>query len=181
MKGAKLYVAILTPLALLLGFIMAIFAFNESWSQNHTSAYDPFLYMTLFCISIVFMISSYNHPEKIRELTIMFGKQIRLEHLLRLTCMLFGGVIVFGVNSPLYIVETLHLIFTGSAIISGYFMIIKYSQTKIGKIWSIAGVVFGVSGFLAAFLLHVYSIAWGEVIATIPFVIWMYNTWILKK
>lgn len=180
MKGSKLYVAILTPLALVLGLVMAVFNWNESWSQNHTSEYDPFLYATLFCISIVFMIASYEHP-KWDRMVWDIGKKIRLEHLLRLVSMLFGGVIVFGVNSPLWIVENLHLVFTGAAIFSGYVMIVTYAETKKGKIWASIGAGFGVVGFLGAFLMHWYSVATGEVLATIPFVIWIFSTWILKK
>jgi len=180
MKGAKLYAAILTPLALVLGIIMAIYGWNESWSQNHLSNYDPFLYMTLFCIATVFMIASYNHPDKTRMI-FNIGKNVRLEHILRLTSMLFGGVICFGVNSPLWIVETLHLVFTGLAIASGYAMIITYAETKKGKTYAVIGSILGVLGFLGAFVFHWYSIALGEVFATIPFVVWMGVTWIFKK
>lgn len=181
MKGKKLYVAVLTPLALLLGVLMALLDFNESWSQNHTTQYDPFLYMTLFCISIVFVVASYGHPDRLRKIASVFKKEIRLEHILRLTCLLFGGVIVFGVNSPLWFVETLHLAFTGFAIASGYFMIVTFAETSRGKLWAVLGLCFGVAGFLGGFLMKWYSIAWGEVLATIPFVIWMYATWILDK
>jgi hypothetical protein len=181
MKGGKLYVAILTPLALVLGTIMAIFGFAESWSQNHNSKYDPFLYATLFCISSAFIIASFHHTDKYRELTKLFGKSCRLEHFLRLVSMLFGGVIVFGVNSPIWIIETLHLVFTGLAIFVGYYMILVYPVTNKGKLWSIIGFVFGVLGFLAAFLFHTWSIAFGEVLASLPLTIWMYHTWILKK
>lgn len=181
MKGPKLNVAILTPLILVTGLVMAIFGWNESWSQNHLSPFDPFLYLTLFCISITFVTASYRHPNRYREVTKIAMWSIRLEHLLRLTSMLFGGVIVFGVNSPLWYVETLHLVFTGLAIISGYVMIITYPESDRGKTWALVGLVFGGLGFLLGFLFHFYSIALGEVLATIPFVIWMYKTWVLKK
>jgi hypothetical protein len=181
MKGAKLYVAILTPLALILGIVMAVFAWNESWSQNHNTVYDPFLYLTLFAISTTFITASYGHPDKFKEVTKIKKWSIRLEHLLRLVCLLFGGVIVFGVNSPVWWIETLHLAFTGAAIITGYIMVITYPTTNKGHIWAFIGTVFGGIGFLGAFIMGWYSVAFGEVLATIPFVVWMFYTWILKK
>lgn len=180
MKGAKLYVTTLTLLALAFGFVMALFGFNESWSQNHLSPYDPFLYATLFCISMTFLITSYHHPRYDREVTKIGKYSIRLEHLLRLVCLMFGGVIVFGVNSPFWIVETLHLAFTGLAIGIGYLMIMTYPETKRGHLWAFIGLIFGGAGFLLGFLFGFYSIALAEVIATIPFVVWMFNTWVLK-
>lgn len=180
MKGARLTVTITTLSALAFGLVMAIFGWNESWSQNHTSPYDPFLYLTLFCISMTFIIASYHHPKKYREVTKIGVYSIRLEHLLRLVCLLFGGVIVFGVNSPIWIVETLHLVFTGLAIGIGYLMIMTYPESKRGHFWSFVGLIFGGAGFLLGFLFHFWSIATGEVLATIPFIIWMFNTWILK-
>ena len=184
MKGAKLWVAILTPLALFLGIIMAAFGFNESWSQNHGTPYDPFLYLTLFFIAVAFIKASSHHPDKERQI-IKYGKKgkksVRLKHMLGLTCLFFGGVMAFGVNSPITWVAMAHLIFTGLGIGTGYAMIVTYPETKKGKLWAHIGFALGVAGFLGGFIFHFYSIAWAEVLATIPFVIWMFTTWIFKK
>lgn len=187
MKGARLHVAIYTTSSLLTGLLMAVLAWNESWSQNHSTEYDPFLYLTLVPILAAFLTASYKHPERLREITkvkkyLFWGKsqQIRVEHLLRLTGLFFGGVIVFGVNHPNWLVETLHLAFTGLAILTGYTMMLIYPESKKGRVWSWIGFVVGGSGFLMAFLFQSYSIAWGEVIASIPLAFWMFNTWIFK-
>ena len=191
MKGAKLTVAILTPLAIFLGVVMAVFQFSDSWSQNHYTENDPFLYLTLFCISSTFICARFRHPDRYREVTKVGKISVRLEHLVTLTFFLFGVVITFGVNNnaiaitsfwlvPDITVSFLHLVFTGLAIGSGYIMLMTYPESKKGHTWALIGLCFGGLGFILAYVFSLYSIAWGEVLAAIPFAVFMYVTWIRK-
>lgn len=176
MKGLKLNINICLVIALILGIVMAILNLYGSWSQHHLTAYDPFLYATLVCISFSFLMASAIHDDKYKVLTKVFGISYRLEHCFRLTAYFFAGVIVFGVNSPVEFIETLHFVFTGLGIVSGYIGFIFYSKTKKERIWSYIGTLIGIGGFVAGFLFKLYSTSWAEVIAAIPLAIWMYKS-----
>lgn len=176
MKGLKLNINICILLAFALGLVMAVLGIYESWSQHAGNAEDPMLYATLVFISFAFLMSSFAHPERYREITKVKGVSLRLEHFHRMTAYFFGGVIAFSVNSSFGFIETLHLLFTGLSIASGYFAMILYSESRKSKILTLVGFVLGVGGFLAAFLFKAYSIAWGEVIAAAPLAAWMYVT-----
>ncbi len=178
MKGAKLNVNILTALALLLGVLMALLNLYPSWSQTAGSNHDPLLYATLFCIATSFMIASFAHPQKRMNITKMWViGNFRLEHYFRVVSYLFGGVLAFSVNNEFEIVEILHLVFTGSAIAVGYLGLILYPTTQKGHLYSWIGFCLGVGGFLLGYVFGWYSIAWGEVIASIPLAIFMLVTW----
>lgn len=169
MKGAKLNIRILTGIAVALGLLMAILNIYPSWSQFAGTAEDPLLYSALFCISSIFMISSFSSENRDREITkIWLINSLSLGQCYRLVAYLFGGVITFSVNSQESIVEIAHLVFTGAAILFGYVALMTYPETKKGHLWALIGTIFGVGGFLLAFLFNVYSTAWGEVLAAIP-------------
>jgi len=176
MKGLKLNINICLATAILLGVIMALLNIHGSWSQHHLTAYDPFLYATLCCIAFSFLMASFAHAEKFKILTKVFGITYRLEHCFRLTAYFFAGVIVFGVNSALLIIENLHFIFTGLGILSGYIGLLLYSKTKKERLWSYIAVVIGIGGFIVGFVLKLYSTSWAEVIAAIPLAFWMYKS-----
>jgi len=178
MKHAKLNVYILTILAVALGVVMSILNLSPSWSQSAGNPHDFLLYGCLFCISSALMIASFTHPDKLEVISkFPLIKEFRLEHSLRLTAYLFGGVIAFSVNSELAIVESLHLISTGLAIASGYLGLMTYPISKKGHTWAFIGLCFGVGGFLIGFLTSIYSIAWGEVLAALPLSIFIIITW----
>ena len=178
MKNAKLNVYILTGITLVLGLLMAILNLSPSWSQSAGKPHDFLLYGCLFCISSALMIASFAHPEKDKEISkFPVMGQIRLSHSFRLTAYLFGGVIMCSVNSELWLIETLHLVFTGLAILSGYVGLVLYPETNKGHNWALVGLVFGVGGFLIGYLFNAYSIACGEVLASIPLAVFMIKTW----
>ncbi len=178
MKNAKLNVWILTGLTLLLGVLMAVLNLSPSWSQSAGNSHDFLLYGCLFCISSALMIASFAHPEKDKEISkFPILGTIRLEHSFRLTAYFFGGVIACSVNSELWLIETLHLIFTALAITSGYVGLMLYPDTNKGHTYALIGFIFGVGGFLIGYIFGWYSIAWGEVLASIPLAVFMLKTW----
>lgn len=176
MQGLSLNIKICSILAFVIGLTMAILNLYESWSQHAGTVYDPMLYVTLFLIAMAFIMASFEHVNKYRVVMKLFIMEVRVEHLLRLTAYLFGGVIVFSVNSDSSVISTLHLFFTGFAIASGYLLMLTYPKTKTGYMWAVIGAVFGGCGFLLAYLFHTYSVAWGEVLAAFPLAIWIYKT-----
>lgn len=182
MKGLLLNIKICTISAFVIGVVMAILNLYNSWSQHAGTNHDPILYSTLFLIAIGFMMSSFEHPDKARVLNKIFvpfksGKMdLRVEHLLRVISYLFGGVLTFSVNSEIAFVSTMHLIFTGLAIGMGYVLILTYSTNAQNKTLSIVGVSLGAAGFLLAYFFNLYSVAWGEVIASIPLLVWIHKT-----
>lgn len=186
MKGAKLYAAIFTPVALALGTVMAIKNWAESWSQNHSGEYDWMLNGTLICIILTFWSVRFAHPEKNREITKIFGKSYKLKHAATLTALLFCGVLMFGVNNHTELifgitVSDLHIFFTASAIASGYMMIMTYPQSKRGHTWALIALIIGVGGFVLGYVFKLYSISWGEVWAASPIAAFMSVTWLFKK
>ena len=177
MRGYKLNVFVLSGIALFFGVLMAVLNIYPSWSQTAGTNHDPLLYSTLFCIASSFMIASFGHPEKKRELTKFFiVGSFSLGQCFRLTSYFFGGVIAFSVNNEFSIIETFHLIFTGLGILTGYIGLITYPETKKGHTWAFIGTCLGLGGFLVGFLTNIYSISWGEVLAAIPLAIWMNMT-----
>ena len=174
MRGALLHTRILSGIALSLGILMAILNLYPSWSQTAGTVHDPLLYATLFCISSIFMIASYNSPNIDRVITkIWLIGTLKLGQLYRLVSYMFGGVIAFSVNNEVPFIEYLHLIFTGLAIFWGYIGLVTYPETKKGKVWALIGFIFGVVGFLGGFVLNLYSVAWAEVLAATPLAIWV--------
>jgi hypothetical protein len=177
MKGAVLHIKILISLALVLGIIISIVPLGPSWSQLHLTNNDTFLYATLFCIIAAFFKSASHHPEKKKEITKLFKHtSFRLEHSFNWMAYLFGGVIILGVNSPTFLIEIGHFVFTGAAILLGYITLLIYPETNSGKRWSYFGVLYGLGGFVMGFIFNFYSTAWAEVFAAIPLAIFLFKT-----
>lgn len=176
MKNNIFKIKAFSTLALAIGILMAsVNIFAPSWSQNAGTSLDPFLYATLILISFSFLISSSAHPQSLREITkFPFNISFKLKHAHTAIALFFGGVIIFSVNNTS--VEWLHLLFTALAIGTGYVTMLIYPETINGKMWAWIGFIIGIGGFLLGFLFHTYSIAYGEVIAAIPLVIWNYVT-----
>ena len=172
MKGIKLITRICIVVAFVIGVFMALLNLYPSWSQYAGNAEDPFLYATLFLICLSFYGASVVHSKRYKILFWIKSTDIRFEHLARVVAFLFGGVLIFSVNSPVKFIEILHLIFTGSAIGIGYVLLWFYTK----KVWSFIGVCFGVIGFVLGFVFNLYSTAWAEVLAALPLGIFMYMT-----
>ena len=177
MKGAKLNVRILSIVALLLGTLMAVLNLYPSWSQTAGTIHDPLLYATLVSIFGIFMISSLTLWQSEVEITKILWIRLGLGQAFRLIAYLFAGVIIFSVNNEYWLVEYLHLIFTGSAILFGYIAMITYPKFKREKLLALVGSLFGVTGFLLGFVFDTYSVAWAEVIAATPLAIWVNYLW----
>jgi hypothetical protein len=157
---------------------MAVINVYPSWSQFAGQSLDPFLYLTLGLITLAFYGSSFDHPKQHRHLFNLFKTlDVRFEHIARFTAFMFLGVLTFSVNSPIKAVEVLHFIFTGLGIGFGYLLLLFYFKTNRTRLWSYVGVSFGVVGFLLGFLFNIYSIAWAEVIASLPLAIFLYLTY----
>lgn len=173
MKGLKLNIRIGIIVAFTIGLAMALLNLYPSWSQYAGNVQDPMLYATLFTIANVFMMSSFGDTKHIFQI----GKMdVRFEHLSRIIAYMFAGVIVFSVNSESDLVYTLHLIFTALSIGTGYLLLLFYYDDQRGRTLAIAGTAFGIVGFLIGFIFGLYSIAWAEVIASIPLAIFLWNT-----
>lgn len=178
MRSAKLNVFIGTALAVSIGFIMAILNLAPSWSQLAGTLHDPLMYGTLGLITVVFITASWEHPKRFKEITkLPKGRGFRLEHSFRYTSYMFLGIIAFSVNSPTWWVETLHLVFTALALFSGYSGLMMYPDTVKGHNWAIAGLVFGIGGFVLGYVFNLWSIGWGEALAALPLGIFMLVTW----
>ena len=169
MKGAKLHINVLIPLVLVTGIIAAVIGLL-SWSQGADTEFEPLLYCILFAIGYAFIHSYHIHPDKERPITRLWT--IRLKHAHITTAYAFALVGIFSIWSY----DTLHLISTGFAIGVGYFALVTYPETKEGKGWAYIGSILGIGGFLLGFLFHIWSVAWGEVIAAIPLAVQMFYT-----
>lgn len=183
MKGLDLIIKILLYIALILGVLMAVLNYKNSWSQLHFTAYDPLLNATLLSIVLTFYSASTKVKDRYKEITaIYFLKHrisYRLEHALRVTAFLFAGVLVFGVNNPSDLlgvtVHDLHFVFTGLAIVSGYLTLILHAETKKDRICSGILTAFGLTGFALGFLFNLYSVSWAEVLAALPMAVFIYK------
>jgi len=178
MKRAILNVRILTAISLVLGLLMAVLNLYPSWSQYAGTMHDPLLYSTLVCISSLFMISGFTNPNKEVEITkIWLLGRITLGQCFIAVAYLFGTVITFSVNNPSKIIEALHLAGTGSAILFGYVAMVTYHRSKRAQLIALIGAIVGILGFVGGFVLKIYSVAWGEVVAAIPLAIFVNLTY----
>ena len=169
MKGAKLHINVLILLVLVVGIIAAVIGLL-SWSQGADTEFEPLLYCILFSVAFAFIFSYCVHPDKERPITKKWT--IRLKHVHITMAYAFAFVGIFSIWSY----DTLHLISTGFAIGTGYFAMVTYPESRKGKIWAAIGSIVGIGGFLVGFIFHVYSVAWGEVIAAFPLAIQMFVT-----
>jgi len=172
MKGLTLNIKICIITALAIGLFMAILNLYQSWSQHHLSDLEPLLYVVLLCISFAYLMASFAHPNKLREITKIGKMSFRLEHAFRINAYLFSGIIIFGVNSSIGWVANLHLFFTGASILLGYITILIYDSIKRYYIHT----AIGIGGFVLGFVFNLYSVSWAEVIASIPLAVFLLKT-----
>jgi len=176
MNGLKLNIIICITTALAIGFLMAILNLYQSWSQHHLSNVEPFLYVVLLCISFTYLMASFAHPDKFREITKIGKMSFRLEHAFRINAYLFAGIIIFGVNSFVGWISAFHYVFTAASILLGYITMMIYVETEEAKAWTYWGACFGLGGFMLGFFFGFYSISWAEVLASIPLAIFLLKT-----
>ncbi len=163
---------ITTSIALILAVIMTVLAKAESYSQLHLSYNEPLLYGFLFFIILAFVSRSYIAINK--EYTIW--KSLKVKHLDFITALLFGGVLIFGVNSEVLFVEQSHLIFTGLAIAVAYLNLVLQQTDDMMKLS--AHVAFGLVliSFPIGLLTDLYDTGTAELIASIPLSIHLFTT-----
>ena len=173
MKGARLLVLILNNIALSLALLMVVLNLYPSWSQYARSLEEPLLLATLSSISSAFLIRSFTFKDKYVILFKFLGINIRVEHLNRITGFLFIAILCTPVTHPNAIIETLHLIFTGLAILTAILEIIFYNKNKLAYL----GAFFAVVGFVLAYFFNLYTIGLGELIVAliIAFNIWWHR------
>ena len=147
--------------------------FAESWSQNHAQDYDFLLYGAVGLISVIFFIRSFSHPTRTRRA----AAGLREEHWSRIAAYSFMGIAIFGVNSDLWIVETLHLVFTFVGIASATAcMIFYHDKRSMARYASYVTAFLGVTGFLIGFLTKWWTIADGEAMVAAPIAVWLILT-----
>ena len=174
MKGARLIIMILIALAIILGTVMVILNLYPSWSQYARSLEEPLLFATLSCISSIFLIRSFTFKERYYILFKFLRIAIRVEHLNRITGFLFIGILLTPVTHPNGLIETLHFIFTGLAIVTALLDVIFYNK----KEWAYFISALATIGFLLAFIFNLYSIGLGELIVALAIA---YNVWYHRK
>lgn len=158
---------------------MVLGKYAPSWSQNHTTDWDFLLYGALIAIFGVYLIRSFAHPKQ-DDVAFIWPMVIRNRHINRITAFSFMGVAIFGVLSPFWWVETLHLVFTFAAIASGMVGMIYYFP-KGKRQGAILGAVIGSVGFLIGLITNYYSIAEGEGIVALPLAVWLILTTKIDK
>lgn len=146
---------------------MCILAVYNSWSDHDMTVWQPLFEATVGSITIVYLIRSFTHYRQRDRIS----KWIRIGQLDRLVGFLFFGVLCTPVGHPSWVVETLHLLFTGLAITAGYYCLLTYYDSNVGRGLSWIGFAVGIGGFLAAFIGSWYSVSIGELIAALPLAI----------
>ena len=167
---------IATSIALILAVIMTALANAPSWSQLHTTMYEPLLYATLLFIMIAFIIKSFVGFNKAYKVY----KNITVSDLDLVTALLFGGVLVFGVNSEVLFIEKSHLVFTGLAIAVAYLNLVLQAQSKVMKISAISALGLVLVTFPIGLLTDLYDTGTAELIASIPLAITLFTTKTVK-
>lgn len=168
MKGSRLWIRVLSWKAVLLGIIMVVIGLYNSWSEHALTPHAPFLTLTLSFIQDVYLIRSFTHYKRDMALFSVRGMEYRIKHSNRVTWALFTGVLAFPVTHPSWVIESLHLLFTGLAIVSVYLEMLFYHKKGVAFWSSVIGVVAGSFGFSGGFVFRWYSVALGEVFAAIP-------------
>lgn len=164
-------------LAILPMLVMTIGRTAFSWSQNHVTDYDFLLYMCLFGITMTFFLRSLFHVHRHRNLFWKFSQGTWNF----IVSMLFACVMFFGVNSEVKFVSTLHLIFTGLAIVSAYVSMLGYYNKGVRLHGAILATSVGLGGFLFMFLWPLFTTAEAEMWAAFPLMVWIFGTNKLKK
>ena len=151
---------------------MTIGAFALSWSQNHTFDFDFLLYGALLGIVVTFIIKSFAHPDKERKLFWI----VRQKTASRIVAILFSFVLIFGVNSNLEWVSTVHIWATLLAILSVHTFMILAQRSKIDRMAAILSSLTTLGLFAISYFGNDLTIAQGEAITALPIVIWTLRT-----
>lgn len=171
MKSYKSLIVIALIAAVSTGIFTAILDKKNSWSELHTTQYDPLLYFTLGLIMAVYILAFAFHPEKDREITKI--KWLKINVILKwaflITAGLFLMVMTFGVNHEAALVQDLHIVFTGLAIMAGILTMVTYPETKKGHLVANTGAGLAVFGFSLGFNFRLYSTSWSEVVVALIF------------
>lgn len=176
-------ITLFTSLAIATGTIAALLNKKESWSQLHLTVYDPLLNFILGCIYGVFLLAFAFHPDKEKEITKIkwLNLSIKLKWAFFTTAMLFLLVLTFGVNHQSKFIGSLHIIFTGLAILSSILTMVLYPETKKGHLWANTGALLASVGFILGYVFKIYSTAWAEVIVAFIFGTFLFVTFNIKK
>ena len=165
-----------TSIALILAVIMTVLANAPSWSQLHKTMYEPLLYAMLLSIMIAYIFKAFTGINK----TYKVYKKLTVSHLDLATALLFGGVLVFGVNSEVLLIEKSHLVFTGLAIAVAYLNLVLQAQTKVMKISALCALGLVLVTFPIGLLTDKYDTGTAELIAAIPLGIKLFTTKTVK-
>jgi len=163
--------------SLILGIIMAVLNLHDSWSKYADLA-DSYLFTPgLVSIIITFILVANKHPQKDRKLYNLFKRwNVKLKHQAYLTALLFLGVITFSINNPKELIQILHLVFTGSAMLSAYLILIFYPKTRNKRILYTQMAITGILSFFLGFGLNLYTTAWAEVALSVPIFLFLLFT-----
>lgn len=151
---------------------MTIGAWAISWSQNHTYNFDFLLYGALLGIFTVFFIKSLAHPDKERKLFWI----VRQKGMSRIVAILFGLVLIFGVNSDFEWVSKVHIVATLLAILSVHAFMILAQRSKFDRTAAILSSLTALGLFSVSYFTESLTIAQGEAFAALPIVTWTLRT-----
>ncbi len=171
MKGERLIISILIKLVLGLTITMVALNLYPSWSQYARSAEEPLLLATLSFISTVFFIRASWHPEQNRKMFNIGKMDVRMEHINRYAGFLFVGILCTPVTHPAWYIQTAHLAFTALAIGVAHSELWFYWPKGKKRNIAISVSLLGIVGFMAGFVLKLYSTGMGELLAALPIII----------
>lgn len=158
--------------------IFCIFAITvprlaESWSQTHDTKHDPLLYATLICIMVTYLLRYFFHP-KGDTYTLWRFKQKTID---LTTAVFFFFVAVFGVNSEVGWVSTLHIVFAVLAIVTANIGMLAYPyERKMGLNGAIFASAVGVCIFIFSYFWPLITTADGEMYVALPLIVYLIST-----
>jgi hypothetical protein len=165
----KKIIYILSGIAFAVGILMASLDLYNSWSEHEGTPEEPFLTVTLLCIILTFYTRALTFPEY--QHRVWSG----------IITAMFCGVLIFSVNHPDILVNSLHLAFTGAGIGTAYISQLIYFERRTPAFYgSIAGSIVGIGLFLGGYWMGWYTVATGEVLAAWPIIIFIIGTNKLK-
>lgn len=166
-KEAVYMTWIAMALAILSIFAITVPRLAESWSQTHNTKFDPLLYTTLICIMVTYLLRYFFHPDS-EKYTLWKFKQKTID---LTTAVFFFFVAVFGVNSEVGWVSTLHIVFTALAIVTANVGMLAYPyKKKMGLNGAIFASAVGVGIFIFAYFWPWITTADGELYVALPLI-----------
>lgn len=163
-------IQVLSAVAFCIGVWMVGMDLHESWSQHEGTPEEKFLTSTILAIIWAYIIRTFTFEHRSRVL----WKGFRVWHANLLTAALFSGVLIFSVNSPHPIDQTLHLVFTALAIASANIEPILYFRSGPAFWGSVAGATWAVGFFAANYFARWVTIGTAEVGAAWPVVVYVF-------